>query len=125
MDTQIKNRNVEKFLVIFSIFLFFIGLYIGRIIWRINPVERVSQIVSCEGYEEDFLKKMGFKDRSSCVELNLALHKQYVDECLKEIKTSKNESHDKKLIDLCVYHSFEKNDISLSSEYENFLNKKY
>ena len=123
MFTQIQNRSLQNFLIIFSIFLFFLGLYIGKIIWQVDPVERVAQIVSCEGYEEDFLKEMGFQNRDSCVELNLALHKQYIDNCLKEIKTSNDESYNKKLLDLCVYHSFEKNAIFLSSEYYNYKTK--
>jgi len=33
------------------------------------------------------------------------------------------ESYDKKLLDLCVYHSFEKNAILLNSEYLRYKNK--
>jgi len=122
METQ--SRSTQNFLILFSILLFFLGLYLGRTIWYISQEDRVTQIVACEGYEDDFLKEMGFQNRDSCVELNLALHRQYVDDCLKEIKSSGNESHDKKLLDLCVYHSFEKQAISLSSYYLLYRNKK-
>lgn len=117
MEVQTQNKGTQSFLLLFAILLFFLGLYIGRTIWYVNPEERVAQIVSCEGYEDNFLKEMGFQNRDSCVELNLALHRQYIDDCLKDIKSSSNESHDKKLLDLCVHHSFEKQAISLSSEY--------
>ena len=66
---------------------------------------------------------MGFQNRDSCVELNLALHRQCLDDCLKEIKTSGKESHDKKLLNLCVYHLFEKTAISLSSEHSLYKEK--
>src|SRR3989344_7480326 len=99
------------------------GLIYQTVLPRYNPKKK-SNTVSCEGYEDDFLKEMGFQNRDSCVELNLALHRQYVDDCLKEIKSSGNESHDKKLLDLCVYHSFEKQAISLSSYYLLYRNKK-
>ena len=122
METQ--NRSTQNFLILFSILLFFLGLYLGRTIWYINQEDRVTQIVACEGYEDDFLKEMGFQNRDSCVELNLALHRQYVDDCLKEIKSSDNEANYNKLLDLCVYHSFEKQAISLSSEYLLYRNKK-
>ena len=122
METQ--SRGTQNFLILFAILLFFLGLYLGRTIWYINPEDRVAQIVACEGYEDDFLKVMGFQNRDSCVELNLALHRQYVDDCPKEIKSSGNEPHDKKLLDLCVYPSFGKQAISLSSEYLFYRNKK-
>lgn len=115
---------MENFLVIFAIFLFFLGLYLGKTIWQVNITERVAQIVSCEGYEEKFLKAMGFPNRDSCTQLNIALHKQYIDECLKRIKISNNESQNKKLLDFCVYYSFEKEVISLNSEYASFKTKK-
>src|SRR3989344_5077883 len=122
METQ--SRSTQNFLILFSILLFFLGLYLGRTIWYISQEDRVTQIVACEGYEDDFLKEMGFQNRDSCVELNLALHRQYVDDCLKDIKSSGNEVHDKKLLNLCVYHLFEKHAISLSSEYLLYRNKK-
>lgn len=122
METQ--SKSTQNFLILFAILLFFLGLYLGRTIWYINPEDRVAQIVSCGGYEDDFLKEMGFQDRESCAELNLALHRQYVDDCLKEIKSSGNDSHDKKLLDLCVYHLFERQAISLSSEYLLYKNRK-
>jgi hypothetical protein len=124
MEINSKNRHTENFLVIFAIFLFFLGLYLGNILWRVDPIKRVAQIVSCEGYEEDFLKTMGFQNRDDCRDLNLSLHMQYVDDCLKDIKISNDESHDKKLLDLCVYHLFEKNTISLSSEYARYKEEK-
>ena len=124
METLTHNKGTQNFLLLFAVLLFFLGLYLGRTIWHVNPEERVTQIVSCEGYEDDFLKEMGFQDRDSCAELNLALHRQYVDDCLKEIKSSGNKAHDKKLLDLCVYHSFEKQAIFLSSEYSLYKNEK-
>lgn len=124
MDTRTRNRSIENFLIILAILLFFLGLYLGNKIWRVDPVKRVEQIVSCEGYEEEFLKEIGFQNRDSCRELNLALHNQYVDDCLKGIKTSNNEFYDKKLLDLCVCHLFEKNAIFLSSEYTKYKMKK-
>jgi len=120
---EAQSNSTQNFLTIFAFFLFFLGLYLGRVIWYANPEHRIAQIVSCEGYEEDFLKEMGFQNRDSCVEFNLALHSQYVDDCLKEIKSSSNESHDKKLLDLCIYHSFEKQAIFWGSEYSLYKNK--
>ncbi len=85
--------------------------------WYTETNDRVAQIVSCEGYEEDFLKEMGFKDRNSCVDLNVSLHKQYTDDCINLIRSSSDMDYNLKLLDLCVYHSFEKQAVSLSSEY--------
>lgn len=117
MEIQSQNKGIQNFLILFAILLFFLGLYLGRIMWYVNPEARVAQIISCEGYGDDFLKEIGFQNRDSCIELNLALHRQYIDDCLKEIKSSGDESRDKKLLNLCVYHSFEKQAIFLSSEY--------
>lgn len=123
MKLQIHNKNNLNLLLLFAVLLFFVGLYLGRTIWYINPEDRVAQIVFCEGYEENFLKEMGFQNRDSCIEFNLALHRQYVDDCLKKIKSSNNKFHDKKLLNLCVYHSFEKQAIFWSSEYFLYKNK--
>jgi len=122
METQ--NMNGQNFLVIFAFMMLFLGLFLGRTIWYINPEERVAQIVSCEGYEDDFLKTVGFENHDDCVNLNLALHKQYIDDCLKNIKTSNRESFDMKQLDLCVYYSFERQSLFLSSEYFVFRNEK-
>jgi len=76
----------------------------------------VTNIISCVGYEEDFLKEMGFQNREDCEKINLVLYNQYLDDCSKTIKLS-DESEYKKLLGFCVYHSFEKNIIGLTSEY--------
>ncbi|OGZ13847.1 MAG: hypothetical protein A2942_02825 [Candidatus Lloydbacteria bacterium RIFCSPLOWO2_01_FULL_50_20] len=111
------SKSTENFLLVFAFLMFFLGLYLGRDIWRIDQNERVADIVSCGGYEEKFLQEMGFKDRNDCAKLNLALHRQYIDDCVEKIKTSNDESYDRALVDSCVYHLFEIQAISLSSEY--------
>lgn len=111
------SKSTQNFLIAFSFFMFFLGLYLGMDIWRIDPAERLTHIVSCTGYEEKFLQEMGFKDRADCVRLNLGLHGQYIDDCLRKIKRSGDESYDKALVDSCAYHLFEIQEIALSSEY--------
>ena len=86
-------------------------------IWYINPVDRVTKIISCKEYEENFLKEIGFQNRDNCIELNLALHKQYLDDCLRGIRITKKESSNKKLLNLCIYHLFERDGVFLNSEY--------
>lgn len=107
----------QYFVLILFVVCFLAGLYLGKITWNIDPTEKIAKIVSCEGYEEEFLKKIGYKDRNDCVQLNLALNKQYVDDCLKGIKLSGDDAYEKKLLDLCVFHLFEKDSIFLTSEY--------
>src|SRR4051812_22521883 len=67
-----QNNNTQTFLLLFSLLLLFLGLYIGRAMWHVDENKRVTELVSCNGYEEDFLKSVGYKDKGSCVDLNLA-----------------------------------------------------
>ncbi len=104
--------------------MLFLGLYLGRDIWRVDQGERVASIVSCEGYEEGFLREIGFKNREDCAQIRFALHGQYVDSCLGKIKLSNRESFDRALLDSCVYHLLEAEESSLSSEYMAYMEKK-
>jgi len=49
--------NNQYFVLILSVVCFLAGLYLGKITWNIDLTEKIAKIVSCEGYEEEFLKK--------------------------------------------------------------------
>lgn len=115
--------NNQNFLVVFAFVLFFVGLFTGKEIWSINQETRLSEIISCSGYENNFLKTLGFNDQEDCVKLNTALLKQYSDNCLKEIKTTTREDYNLKLLNSCIYYSFEKNAVFLESEYFVYKSK--
>lgn len=135
------NKAIETVKELFTSFwtefglpaILILGLLIGLIIFsswlenfnQIDPDKEVAEIISCTGYEEDFLKEMGFQNRDGCVKLNLMLHEKYTDECLAGIKPYGEKTDDSKhLLSLCVYHSFSRNDIFLTSEYWLYKNKK-
>lgn len=113
----------QNFLVILSFILFFIGLFIGKDIWHVDQEKRIAEIVSCSGYENNFLKTLGFQNQEDCSKLNLALHKQYADDCLKEIKVTNREDYNLKLLNACVYYSFERNSVFLDSKYFVYKNR--
>lgn len=76
-----------------------------------------TEMVSCDRYEEGFLKTEGYSDKENCVDLNLALQRQYLDDCSSNLKTTGKESYDRELMDKCVYHRFAINEIFLASQY--------
>ena len=123
------NMDIEGKWVVICFFIaciaFLLGVYSGVDSQKIDYEERTAEMISCTGYEEDFLKEIGFENKDDCVRLNLALDRTYTDECMEGIESGglDKESY-KNLVSLCVYHSFEKNRIFLDSEYWFYKNKK-
>lgn len=112
-----NKANSQNFLIVFALILFSLGLFIGKESEKVDQDKRVAEIVSCSEYDEDFLKTLGFQSRKDCSDLNIALHKQYLDSCSRQIKTTSREDYNLKLLNSCVYHYFESNSIFMNSEY--------
>jgi hypothetical protein len=122
---MIQNKIQHFFIFLPFIFAsFFLGLIFKEYFLEVDPAKKIAQITSCGDYENDFLKKLGFSSRDDCINLNLALHKQYADVCLKDLKLTSNEHRNKELLDICILHLFEKDEVILISEYEDYLQNK-
>ena len=106
-----------SFSVVAVVVALFFGLYLGKTSATINPTKEILEIISCNGYEEEFLKNIGYENRDQCKSLNTSLYQQYLGQCLKDIKTLNDEKNYKRLVNFCVYHLFSKNYLQLSSEY--------
>jgi len=123
-----KNTNTKGNWVVICYFIacitFLLGVYSGVNSQKVDPEQRIAEIISCTGYEEDFLKEIGFENKDDCVKLNLAASRGYADECSERINMRglDKESY-KNLLSLCVYYSFEKERIFLNSEYSYYERK--
>ncbi|NCS99723.1 hypothetical protein GW765_01945 [Candidatus Parcubacteria bacterium] len=118
---NISKANNPTILVIFAFLMLILGLFIGKTIWSTNMEDRISNIVSCAGYDEDFLQEMDFSDRDDCQNLNISLHKQYIDDCLSNISNEIDEKYKSNFVQRCVYHKFEIDSVFLSAEYTKFI----
>jgi len=102
---------------------FIVGLIFFSFKNKVDYQKETAEMISCP-FEIEFLtnSKIGFRDKQECVDLNLTLHKQYLDECLNKIKLTQNEKNDQFMVDQCVYHKVSIDFLTLSQEY--FIFKK-
>lgn len=113
--------NTQNFLVIFAFCMFFLGLYIGGSMDKdVDYEKRISEIVSCADYENEFLYTVGFSGREDCQKFNVELHDEYTKDCSSVIEKTSNASYNMTVLNACVYYSFEKARTSLNSKYYVF-----
>ncbi|MFH0833856.1 MAG: hypothetical protein V2A63_00495 [Patescibacteria group bacterium] len=113
--------NYQKVYADFSVvaitIALFLGFYLGKTSESIDPGKEMLEMISCNGYEIEFLKYLGFESRNQCKDLNNFLFQQYADQCLENIKVLDDKENYEKLVNLCAYHLVSKDYLSLSSEY--------
>jgi len=113
---------------IIYILIVFIGAFLSILIpnyynKKIDYSDEIAKIVTCYYFPDDFLQqeKNGFKNKEDCQELFLALHNQFVNECLDELQLTEDEDLDRKFIEICVYHSLERSQLFLSRDFTIYL----
>src|SRR3990167_3552299 len=121
MEPQTRNKGVENFLVVLALFLFVLGIFIGSEIWRVDPEERIAVLMSCNEYEEDFLKFMGFDTREACKRINRALYEQFASQCLEKVGSGLTEKQHLRLQNQCIWHEFEISTIEIINARTRFL----
>ena len=115
----------KKLFIMFSfIFVALVSFYLGSQYQNINYSKEIEHFVSCKPYEEEFLQKMGFKDKNDCVQFNKELEDEYKNSCLEVIKKTDNTEFNEKSLRSCIYYSFSKARTSFDSNYYIFKHLK-
>ena len=103
---------------------FILGILVIQIGGKINYKKETAEMISCP-FDLAFLtsSKIGYHDKQGCIDLNLALHSQYLDECSDLIPFTQDKKQYEYLLEQCVYHKFSINFLVLTQENLSFENK--
>jgi hypothetical protein len=113
------------FIILSFILTILISFYLGSQYQNINYSKEIEYFVSCKPYKEDFLQKMGFRDRNDCMQFNKELEDEYKNSCLEVIKKTDNTEFNETSLESCIYYSFSKARTSFDSNYYVFKHSKY